>query len=256
MAERFENILEECLERLRRGESVEQCLERYPDQAAQLAPLLRVAVASQKTYSGLKPRPEFKARARREMQEVLHGRARNIQPKKVSSAGWIPRWAVAMASVVLIFLIAGTGTVAASTTSMPDDTLYPVKLATERVRLGLTRGGISKARVNVRLVDRRVKEIVYLAKKGDGPRLNKVLLRLEGHMEDIEQVIEANADRPKVQEALTALKVLLEERAAENEAAIEVATNNTDDPGILMRVLERYRQRYQSALGPGWRGSR
>ncbi len=101
-----------------------------------------------------------------------------------------------------------------------------------------------------------VREIIYLAKKGDSRRLNKALLRLEGHVEDIERVIEANADRPKVQEALTALKELLEERAAENEAAIEGATNNTDDPGILERVLETYRQRYQRALGSGWRGSR
>jgi hypothetical protein len=74
-------------------------------------------------------------------------------------------------------------------------------------------------------------------------------------MEAVEQVIEANADRPKVQEALAALKALLEERIAENETAIEGATNNTDDPTILSRVLERYRQRCQSALGSGWRGS-
>jgi hypothetical protein len=85
--------------------------------------------------------------------------------------------------------------------------------------------------------------------------LERALSRLEGHMDAIEQVIQANADNPKVQEAVTALKALLEERIAENEAAIEGATNNTDDPGILRRVLEGYRQRYQSALGSGWRGS-
>ena len=256
MAERFENILDECLERLRQGESLEQCLARYPEQAAELAPLLRVAVDSQKASSTVKPRPEFKARARYELQSQLHAKERKTEPKKTSFIHWMPRWAVAVASVILIFLVAGTGTVAASTSSMPDDTLYPVKLAAEQVRLGLTRGDIKKARVNVRLADRRVKEIVYLARSGDSRRLNQALLRLEGHLEDIGRVIEANADRPKVQEALIALKALLEERAAENEAAIEGATNNTDDPSILRYVLERYRQRYQSALGSGWRGSR
>ncbi len=256
MAERFENIVDECLERLRQGESVEQCLARYPELAAELAPLLRVAEASQKASSAVEPRPEFKARARYEIQSQLHDKERKTQPKKLSFAGWMPRWAVAVASVILIFLVAGTSTVAASSSSMPDDTLYPVKLATERVQLGLSRGDIKKARVNVRLADRRVKEIVYLAKKGDSRRLERALLRLESHMEDIEQVIEANADNPKVQEAMTTLKALLEERAAENEAAIEGATNNTDDTGILERVLERYRQRWQSALGSGWRGSR
>ena len=256
MVEPFENILNESLERLRQGESVEQCLARYPEQAAELAPLLRVAADSQKASSAVKPRPEFKARARYELQLQLHAKERKTEPKKTSFIHWMPRWAVAVASVILIFLVAGTGTVAASTSSMPDDTLYPVKLAAEQVRLGLTRGDIKKARVNVRLADRRVKEIVYLARSGDSRRLNQALLRLEGHLEDIERVIEANADRPKVQEALIALKALLEERAAENEAAIEGATNNTDDPSILRYVLERYRQRYQSALGSGWRGSR
>ena len=251
MAERFENILEECLQRLRHGESLEQCLARYPERAAELEPLLRVAMASRKASSDVAPRPEFRARTRYQIQSQLHDK----EPKKASLVGWMPRWAVVVASVVLVFLLAGTGTVAASRTSMPDNTLYPVKLATERVQLRLSRGDISKARVNVRLADRRVKEIVYLAKKGDSGRLDRALLRLEGHMEAIEQVIEANEDRPKVQEAMTALKALLEERIAENEAAIQGAANNTDEPGILSRVLERYRQRYQGALGSGWRGS-
>ena len=255
MAERFENILDECLERLRQGESVEQCLARYPEQAAQLEPLLRVAMASRKASSGVAPRPEFKARTRYQIQSQLHAKEPKAAPKKTGLVGWVPKWAVVVASVVLIFLVAGTGTVAASSTSMPDDTLYPVKLAAERMQLRLSRGNVRKARVNVHLADRRVKEIVYLAKKGDGRRLDRALLRLEGHMEAIEQVIEANEDRPKVREAMTALKELLEERIAENESAIQGATNNTDEPGILGRILERYRQGYQGALGSGWRGS-
>jgi len=255
MAERFENILEECLERLRQGESLEECLARYPEQAAELEPLLRVAMASQKASSDVALRPEFRARTRYQIQSQLHDKEPKGEPKKAGLVAWVPKWAVVVASVVLIFLLAGTGTVAASSTSMPDDTLYPVKLATERVQLRLSRGNVRKARVNVHLADRRVKEIVYLAKKGDSRRLDRALLRLEGHMEAIEQVIEANEDRPKVQEAMTALKALLEERIAENEAAIQGAANNTDEPGILSRVLERYRQRYQGALGSGWRGS-
>ena len=34
MADRFDDILNECTERLLRGESVEQCVQRYPEQAA------------------------------------------------------------------------------------------------------------------------------------------------------------------------------------------------------------------------------
>ncbi|MDM7999855.1 MAG: DUF5667 domain-containing protein [Dehalococcoidia bacterium] len=256
MSERFEDMLNECLEKIRQGESVEQCLALYPDYAGELEPLLRVATALQKAAVAVEPRPDFKAQARYQAMTGLQGQERKPEARRGGFAGWMPRWAVAMASVILVFLIAGTGTVAASTGSMPDDTLYPVKLATEHVRVSLARGDISKARVNMRLADRRVKEIVYLAEKGDSRRLTDTVERLEAHMESIERVIEANADRPAVQAALTALKELIEERAAENELAIEGATNNTDDPGILSAVLERYRERCQSALRAGWRGSR
>ncbi|GAI42438.1 unnamed protein product, partial [marine sediment metagenome] len=37
----FDNILDECLERLLvNGETIEQCLQSYPEQAANLKPLL------------------------------------------------------------------------------------------------------------------------------------------------------------------------------------------------------------------------
>ncbi len=255
MAERFENILNDCMERMLQGESLEQCLARYPEQAAELRPLLIVAAAARKASSAVEPRAEFKDRTRYEIQSLLRdNKSGKVAPKK-GGIGWMPRWAVVAVSLVLIFLLAGTGTAAAASSSMPDDTLYPVKLATEHVRLGLSRGSVNKARVQVSLADKRIEEIAYLAKKGDKERLERALLRLNGHMEAIERVIEANADRPKAQEAIIALKALLEERIAENEAAIQEATNNTDDPGILGRVLERYRQGYKGALGSGWRGS-
>ena len=39
----FDDILAICLERLAKGESVETCLQSFPDEAAQLEPLLRMA---------------------------------------------------------------------------------------------------------------------------------------------------------------------------------------------------------------------
>ncbi|MBC8477866.1 MAG: hypothetical protein H8D49_05925, partial [Dehalococcoidia bacterium] len=60
----FNNILDECLERLlTSGETVEQCLERHPEYAAELEPLLRTAMVTRET-STLEPSVEFRARAR------------------------------------------------------------------------------------------------------------------------------------------------------------------------------------------------
>jgi len=82
MAEEFEHILDECIDRLLRGESLEQCLQRYPEQAAQLEPLLRVALATQKA-SSVEPRPEFKVQARQQLSSVLYRQKPKAQPGRV-----------------------------------------------------------------------------------------------------------------------------------------------------------------------------
>jgi len=60
----FDNILNECLERLLvKGESLEQCLQRYPGQAAELKPLLETALAAREA-SSIQPRADFNGRGR------------------------------------------------------------------------------------------------------------------------------------------------------------------------------------------------
>src|SRR4030042_1456479 len=92
MAEEFDRILSECLDRMVQGESLEQCLGRHPEQAAQLKPLLLIAQAAQKV-SSVKPRPEFKAQARNQMLSWLHSRKRKPERKGLPVLGWMPRWA-------------------------------------------------------------------------------------------------------------------------------------------------------------------
>ena len=79
MAEGFEDILNECIDCLLRGESLEQCLQRYPEQAAELRPLLQVALAAQQA-SAIEPRAEFKAQARYQFHSLLYARERKRQP--------------------------------------------------------------------------------------------------------------------------------------------------------------------------------
>ena len=71
---------------------------------------------------------------------------------------------------------------AAAGNSMPDEPLYPVKLATEQVRLTLTPSEIGKARLCARLADRRVAEIIYLADKGDARQVEVIAQRLDKHL--------------------------------------------------------------------------
>ncbi len=188
----FENILNECLERmLVKGETLEQCLARYPEQAVALKPLLETALST-KRASAIQPRAEFRARARYQFQTALQGMTTK---RKFSLLAW-PRWATVVA-VVLALVVASGGTIAAASNSMPDEPLYPVKLATEQVRLALTPSNIRKAELYAELADRRVAEIVDMANKGEPERVDRVTRRLDIYLARMAALARARAGERK-----------------------------------------------------------
>jgi hypothetical protein len=177
-AREFDNILDECLERiLVNGETIEQCLAGYPEYAAELEPLLRTALVAREA-SAIKPRPEFRERASYQFQAAIHGARAQ---KGRGFFGWQPRWVTAVI-VVVVLLLAGSGTVVAAGNSLPDEPLYPVKLATEAVRLAFTPSDLGKAELYVKLADERVAEIIELADEGKVEQVEKTAQRLNTHL--------------------------------------------------------------------------
>ena len=176
----LDNILDECLERmLTRGETIEQCLASYPEQAAELEPLLQTALFTREALA-IKPRPEFRDRARYQLRAAL----REMEEKKerrFSLFSWQPRWATAVISV-LILLLASSGTVAASGNSMPDEPLYPVKMAAERVQVAFTFSDFGKAELYARLADKRVTEIIKMADKGKAEQADRIATKLNDQL--------------------------------------------------------------------------
>lgn len=51
MAKDFDGILDECIDRVNRGEALEACLAKYPEHAKQLEPLLRAMSQTKVAYS-------------------------------------------------------------------------------------------------------------------------------------------------------------------------------------------------------------
>ncbi len=199
----FDNVLNECLERLLvNGETIEQCLQSYPEQVTELKPLLQTALVT-KNASVLQPRPEFKARARYQfhlaLQEVAAKRSRPL-------FGWQPRWATAIA-IVLILLLTGGSTVAAADNSMPDGPLYGVKLATEQVRLTLTPSELGKAQLYASFTDKRVLEIARMAKEGKSEQVERTTQRLNAHLAMITQLVSAYEEEAGVLVAPAPAKV-------------------------------------------------
>ena len=210
MAKCFRDILDDCIDRVLQGESMEQCLARYPEQAAELEPLLRVALSARKTSSAVEPRPDFKARVRHEVQSQLRSKGRKPEPERALVLHWMPRWAMAAVTLVFVVLLAGTTTVAASSGSLPGDTLYPVKTATEQVQMRLTFSKAAKAKLQASLAERRVREIALLAPKGRTAKVEALTAQFEAHLEKIQQLAaQIGATNPQDGRRISRLRVVL-----------------------------------------------
>jgi len=233
----FNNILDECLERLLvKGETIEQCLLSYPEYAAELEPLLHAVVATKKALA-IQPRPEFKSEARYQFRLALQ----KVELKRrLPFLGWQPRWAMAMVAL-LVLLLAGGGTVAAAGNSMPDSLLYPVKLATEQVRLKLTPSDIGKAELYAKLADRRVAEIVYMVNKGKPEQVEPTAERLNKHLALIASLSLAESGEAESGGRREMLAPAAEKGGKEDRAQANGRTK-------LKNLLERYAVNHPTAL--------
>lgn len=213
----FENILDECLEKMLRGKTVEECLADYPDHAASLEPMLRT-IAQARTAADIRPRPEFKDRARHEFQAAI----RDMQP--AHSRGFFPVmkpvW-ITLAVLVAI-VVAGGGTVYAASNSLPDSPFYQIKLATESVRLALTPSEVGKAELYAEFADERVEEIIKMAEKGKVDQVEVATERLNSQLVAMASLEIGENGTPADTQTLS-----FEAAAPAGEEKVEVATEET-----------------------------
>ena len=150
--------------------------------------------------SSLKPHPEFKARARLQLEQTQLYAKQPSQPDKPGFFTWQRSWAFGL-TAILVILFAGVGTVAASSGALPDEPLYPVKLATEQTRLALTFSDAGKAKLNTELAENRAVEIAAMAQQGRTEQAAAVTQKLAQHLEKadhaIRQVEETEVEAPK-----------------------------------------------------------
>ncbi len=233
----IESILEICLERLGKGDTIEQCLGSFPAQAGELEPVLRMAQLT-RDASSVSPSPDFRARARYEFHSVLQEVA---QRKKPAIFGLKTRLATVMVtlSVVLVFTC---GTVVMASNSMPDNPLYVIKLASEEARLALTPSDVDKARVCVMRVDRRVDEIVYLADMGDAQKVDIAAARLDNCLGRLVEIAEAEGADVALMETGPAV-----EKAADDSAGMR-STVGDYEMDELKVVVVYHAASNQSAL--------
>ena len=163
MNEKLFDALETCLQALENGETLDAALARFPALAADLRPMLEASLHAQ-TLGGSPPSDAIQRRGRaRLLQRAAEMRESKRSPRRTWLFNFRP---LAVALMLVVFFLSGTGLVNASTTSLPGDNLYPVKRTWEDMRLLFAFGEGERKNLELEYEDERQEEINELLAEG------------------------------------------------------------------------------------------
>ena len=196
-------LLAECSDSILAGATVKACLDRHPEHATALEPLLTTLVDVHELRA-VPVRPS--ATAARTREQFMAAAMRLAEERRTPPVTWWERlaawWAgivalfvpragsrtpgmpVGLLAAMLVVILAGvlvTGGVTASAKSLPGDLLYPIKTSSERVRLFIARDPMVRSGLEQEFAARRRHEAQAVAEQGR--RIDS--LSLDGTLETI-----------------------------------------------------------------------
>ncbi len=107
MMNEFDKILDECIDRINRGEDLSTCLADYPEYAQQLRPLLQTVLETKDTYL-FEPSASAKRASRERLNTALEELARTREEKRLLLP-WIFGRSKAWVAVTVVLLVALIG---------------------------------------------------------------------------------------------------------------------------------------------------
>lgn len=250
------NHLNECLERIRHGDDLENCLKDYPEETDELRPLLQTALGITKFAMTAQPRPEFIAQTQTILEQEYYF---SHYSWKARIAGWFrPKVRLAKVtavSIVILGLVFAGGfslSIVASEDAMPGQILYPIKLATEQVRLFFTFSDDGKVGYLTEYAETRAAEIVYAIEQGDDAHAEAALERLERHLDMVERIA-GPGNTPRAMAASEHESLILQEiETIVNESLIDINERileiKTLDSEKKEEIIDRIEKAYTVAI--------
>jgi hypothetical protein len=258
-----EKALSATLDMVESGKStVEEALNRYPALRAELAPLVGLAME-------LRAMPEVTA------PDSLRAHKRPVfAPRLVDeqAAGWWRRlrlpaplyyeWtstAVRAAAAFAVALALGSGTLVASAGSLPEEPLYPIKLAVENARLAITPDSGSRAQLEMQFAARRLDEVAAAVEQGRPGAVEQGLAlyqeKVESAIVESAAVRESESSDQRLQEALKSNHEVLQRILSEPDkiqnpqarAAIDAAAQRAIERSEALK--ERGKPEQQPGVG-------
>jgi hypothetical protein len=215
------DILDESLGRIFAGESIERCLEAYPQQAGGLEPLLRM---------GTMLRAEAATPLPAEMAAWLpHGAydfariAEQMAPRyarRPSALRQQVSWQRAVVGVAVFVAVMGVADTAAAA-SLPGQPLYAWKRAKEEITISMTYDPTTLVDLHAQYAKRRISELDMLNISGE----NVDQQAAEEISESLLHHVDAVADAAS-QEGGTAVTQIASQLAEESKSALERAAEN------------------------------
>jgi hypothetical protein len=149
------DALENCLEAMEKGASLDAALNRYPGLAAELKPLLEAAQRAQ-TLSGRDLPLGAISRGRMRVLSAAEDLRAARSPRFLHRSSW--RNALITFVTVLVLLLGGNGLLVASAQSLPGDPLYAIKRSVEQTQLFFLFDPTQRQAMQITLSQRRVDE--------------------------------------------------------------------------------------------------
>lgn len=148
----------------------EEALSLYPELRAELEPLLSLTaelrampkVDAPASLRGYK-RPVFSAGKAQPREKWW----RRLLPLSAPSSGWATPL-VRVAAALALVVVATSGTIVASANSLPEEPLYPVKLAVENAQLAIAPNDQARSELELQFAAKRVAEVQSAAQQ-DNP---------------------------------------------------------------------------------------
>ncbi len=155
-------VLEDCLALLEQGEDLETCLRKHPADADRLRPLLAAAIQARAIADDRVPQTVLRRNRAKFLNQAAEIREERRSPRRRVAFSFprVLRFSFALLLAVVILMgVGGTGLVSASSTSLPGDRLYGVKLTWENIRLRLANSEQERVTLEDKFEQERVSEV-------------------------------------------------------------------------------------------------
>ena len=163
---RLNQILENCLQAIENGDTIETAVSRYPELANELRPLLEIAVSVKNKNMFVVSSDVVRRNRTKLLQHAAEMRESQIQ-RKAQGVWFVPIRRLVVTLIVLVIIFAsGTSLARASSVTVPGDGLYPVKRTLENVLVLITFNHQQREVLELEQENERLDELQEVFDKG------------------------------------------------------------------------------------------